>query len=69
MLLLGPLLLTLIAFAAIGLIEVVRDIFPRGGETRQEAKPEVKAPVYPSSTSMDPEILRYIQELKKEKKE
>ena len=65
MLLLTPLLLTLIAFAAVAIIEGVRNIFRRKGEEKSRAKA-----IIPSSSSpMDLEIQRYIEVLTKEKRE
>lgn len=65
LLLLTPLLLTLISFAAVAIIEGVGDIFRRKGEEKSEAKATISL----SSSTMDLEIQRYIEELRKEKRE
>lgn len=62
MLLLTPLLLTLIAFAAVAIIEGIGDIFRRKGEENRQAKATI------TSSPKDTEIQRYIEELTKEKR-
>ena len=62
LLLLTPLLLTLIAFAAVAIIEGIGDIFRRKGEENSEAKATI------TSSPKDTEIKRYIEELMKEKR-
>jgi len=62
LLLLTPLLLTLIAFAAVAIIEGIGDIFRRKGEENRQAKATI------TSSPKDTEIQRYIEELTKEKR-